>query len=77
MPVIVSDVGGITEMVTDGENGIVCEPHSVGALVDAVRRFEMSDYVRLARNAWHSFDDYDDNRVNANVIAELKSCVNT
>ncbi len=37
-PCLVSDVGGLTEIVTDGREGLVVPPGSVPALTDAIRR---------------------------------------
>jgi glycosyltransferase involved in cell wall biosynthesis len=38
-PVIASKIGGIPELVNDGENGLLVEPGNVGALVDALTKF--------------------------------------
>ncbi|NUQ80659.1 MAG: glycosyltransferase [Bacteroidetes bacterium] len=39
LPVIVTAVGGLTEMVTDGVTGLVIPPGNPGAVADAIRRF--------------------------------------
>jgi glycosyltransferase involved in cell wall biosynthesis len=38
LPVVGSDIGGIPELVADGERGYTFEPKSVGALVTAVQK---------------------------------------
>ncbi|MEZ4649949.1 MAG: glycosyltransferase [Candidatus Eisenbacteria bacterium] len=38
-PVLCTDVGGLAEIVLDGETGLVVPPADPGALADAVRRF--------------------------------------
>jgi glycosyltransferase involved in cell wall biosynthesis len=38
-PVIATEVGGVPEIVRDGENGLLVPPASPGALVAALRRF--------------------------------------
>jgi glycosyltransferase involved in cell wall biosynthesis len=38
--VIASKIGGIPELVKDGENGLLVEPGNVEALVDALKKFE-------------------------------------
>ena len=38
-PVLCTDVGGLAEIVLDGETGLVVPPEDPGALADAVRRF--------------------------------------
>jgi glycosyltransferase involved in cell wall biosynthesis len=39
LPVVATRVGGIPEIITDGENGILCEPGDLDALERAVRTF--------------------------------------
>jgi glycosyltransferase involved in cell wall biosynthesis len=38
-PAIATSVGGVPEIVTDGENGLLVEPGDPAALADAIRRF--------------------------------------
>ena len=38
VPVIVSNVGGLTEMVTDGHNGYVVPPRDSSSLAEAISR---------------------------------------
>jgi glycosyltransferase involved in cell wall biosynthesis len=37
VPVVASSVGGLVELVTDGENGSLCPPHDPRALADRLR----------------------------------------
>jgi glycosyltransferase involved in cell wall biosynthesis len=47
VPVIATAVGGLVEAVADGEDGILCPPEDVGALVDAITRLA-TDGGRMA-----------------------------
>ena len=38
LPVVTTDVGGVHEMVTDGENGFVVEPEDTSAIAQATKR---------------------------------------
>ena len=42
-PVIATAVGGVTEIVTDGVNGLLVPRGDAGALADAIRRFFADD----------------------------------
>jgi glycosyltransferase involved in cell wall biosynthesis len=42
-PLIMTDVGGLAEMMPDGEAGLVVPPEDPGALADAVCRFFEED----------------------------------
>lgn len=44
IPVIASRTGGIPELITDGENGLLCEPGSVEALSSKIREFNSSQF---------------------------------
>jgi glycosyltransferase involved in cell wall biosynthesis len=50
-PVVVSDLGGMTELVEDGTNGLVFEPNNVSSLADALGRIARDDGLlkRLSR----------------------------
>lgn len=38
LPIVATDVGGIPELVTNGDNGLLVTPANPGALADAIRR---------------------------------------
>jgi glycosyltransferase involved in cell wall biosynthesis len=52
-PVIATAVGGVPEVVRDGENGLLVPPNDAGALAEAIRRFFTDDGLR-ARLAEHA-----------------------
>lgn len=55
-PVIASNIGGISEQVTDGKNGFLFDPGNVESLTSAIRKLEgYPDYHDLCKN---SFNDY-------------------
>ena len=50
-PVIATEVGGLPEVVKDGETGILCEPSNVNALANAIKRFyELKQTTDFAKN---------------------------
>jgi glycosyltransferase involved in cell wall biosynthesis len=59
-PVIATRTGGVTEVVRDGENGLVVEPGDVDALTEAIKRFfaEADLQARLRANAVPSVAAY-------------------
>jgi glycosyltransferase involved in cell wall biosynthesis len=70
-PVISTRVGGVPEVVHDGENGLLVEPNDVGALADAIRR-GFSDIDRLRANARPSIADYSADRVYGKLLDILE-----
>jgi len=65
-PLIMTDVGGLAEMMPDGEAGLVVPPEEPDALAEAVRRFfqddlqaELTDGVRRekAKYSWEPLYD--------------------
>jgi glycosyltransferase involved in cell wall biosynthesis len=50
-PVIATDVGGVAEVVRDGENGLLVPPGDPAALADAVRRYLGDDELRARLRA--------------------------
>ena len=46
VPIIATNVGGITDFVTDNETGLLVEPESVDQLANAIRRLSADDRLR-------------------------------
>ena len=62
-PVIASNVGGLPEVVKDGENGFIVPPDDADALASAVDRFFASDRATMERRAadsarMYSWEEY-------------------
>lgn len=72
-PVIATAVGGVPEVVRDGENGLLVPPDDVAALAAAIRMFFGDDELRrrLAENAPASVASYTEDAVFARIEAEL------
>lgn len=73
-PVIATAVGGVPEVVRDGENGLLVAPNDPGVLADAIRRF-FSDAdlrLRLSEAAPVSVADYTEKSVFARIEEELE-----
>ncbi|HCU31205.1 MAG: Glycosyltransferase [Candidatus Uhrbacteria bacterium GW2011_GWE2_45_35] len=49
LPVIASDIGGVGELVKDGEHGFLVEPGRAAALAEAIRKFAAEKEVFRAR----------------------------
>lgn len=71
LPVIATKVGGIPELIEDGKNGYLIDPESVSAIVDAVKRMDTADYHRMSRLAYDSFNVYDAEHVNKNMMDQI------
>ena len=50
-PVIATDVGGVAEVVHDGENGLLVPAGDAAALADAVRRYFADESLQSALRA--------------------------
>ena len=72
-PVIATAVGGVPEVVRDGENGLLVPPNDVAALAAAIRRFFEDDELRrrLAETAPQSVAGYTEDAVFTRIEAEL------
>jgi glycosyltransferase involved in cell wall biosynthesis len=59
--VISTDVGGVAEVVRDGENGLLVPSGDPAALADAIRRYFADDALRerLRSSAAESVREYD------------------
>jgi glycosyltransferase involved in cell wall biosynthesis len=64
-PVIATRTGGVAEVLTDEENGLVVEPGDLEALAGAIERFFADEALatRLSENAAPSVTDYAPDRV--------------
>ena len=48
LPVIVTPVGGISEIVSDGENGLLVEPSNIEQLSDAMKSLIANEELRIS-----------------------------
>lgn len=73
-PVVATAVGGVPEVVRDGENGLLVPPGDAVALADAISRFFADDTLRarLRAAAAPSVEEYRPERVLARIEAELR-----
>jgi glycosyltransferase involved in cell wall biosynthesis len=76
-PVIATEVGGVPEVVRDGENGLLVAPGDPAALADAIVRYFSDDELRarLSEAAARSVEDYSEQVVFATIEAELERAV--
>jgi glycosyltransferase involved in cell wall biosynthesis len=76
-PVIATRVGGVTEVVRDGENGLLVPAGDGDALADAVRRYFADDALRarLRAAAAESVRAYDRDVVFSHIEQALKAAV--
>ena len=51
-PVITTDVGALSEMVIDGETGLIIPPNDINVLVEAIKKIFDMDYVGMGKNAY-------------------------
>jgi glycosyltransferase involved in cell wall biosynthesis len=72
-PVIATAVGGVPEVVRDGENGLLVAPGDSAALAAAITRFFADDALRarLRDAAARSVEGYSEEAVFATIEAEL------
>ena len=72
-PLIATAVGGVPEVVRDGENGLLVPPNDASALAAAIRRFFEDDELRrrLAEVAPQSVAAYTEEAVFTRIEAEL------
>ena len=69
-PVIATAVGGIPEVVRDGENGLLVPPRDVDALVHAIERLARDDGLRasLAASAAASVEELAEPRILGRIV---------
>ena len=73
-PVIATAVGGIPEIVRDGENGLLVPAHDVDALVAAIERVVRDDGLRaaLAAAAAPSVAELSEQRILSRIVEEIE-----
>jgi glycosyltransferase involved in cell wall biosynthesis len=69
-PVVATDVGGVAEVVADGENGVLVPSGDVDALTEGIRRV-LAENERLRANAVASVDRYSRDRVYGRLLEIL------
>jgi glycosyltransferase involved in cell wall biosynthesis len=76
-PVIATAVGGVPEVVRDGENGLLVAPGDPEALADAISRFFGDDVLRahLSDAAARSVEGYAEEAVFTTIEGELQRTV--
>ena len=76
-PVIATAVGGVTEIVTDGVNGLLVPRGDAGAIAEAIRRFFGDDALRerLRGAAAGSVGDYAPERVYGRIEELLREAI--
>lgn len=74
MPVIATHIGGIPEMVEDGINGILIEPHDETALRNAMLSIDTETYQRMSAESLACFNSiYNSDTVNRQVYESITS----
>lgn len=71
IPVIASIIGGIPEMVINGYNGFLTEAGNIEDLKKAIIGIKEENYSRLSDNALKSFDTYDADKVNNQILSKI------
>lgn len=72
MPVIASRLRGIQEMMTDGVEGILIEPHSVTGLVNAMKSFAVASFEQMSRRAVRRAATFDAGQVTREFLQKLR-----
>jgi glycosyltransferase involved in cell wall biosynthesis len=74
-PVIATAVGGIPEVVRDGENGLLVPPHDVAAIAAAIERLVRDDALResLAAAAASSVEELAEPRILGRIVQAIVS----
>lgn len=72
IPTISTPIGGIPELITDGRNGLIIQPHDAEALRQAMLSIDAERYERMAAAAHKRFDEaYNSDVVNAQVYHDM------
>lgn len=72
LPVIVSNVGGIPEMITNNKEGILIPPQDVSALKKAIESVSSDNYSRMCNYALDTFNrKFNSEFINAKILDAL------
>lgn len=72
LPVIVTNVGGIPEIVENKVMGYIIPPRDYKALIEAIKNMSGAKYTVMSKNALAAFDaNFDSERVNLNILREI------
>lgn len=72
MPVIATRIGGIPEMIADGQNGILCPPQDEEALHKAILYFNQENYAAFCTAALRQFNEnYNSDIINADIYERM------
>jgi glycosyltransferase involved in cell wall biosynthesis len=77
VPVIVSDIGGLPDLVAHGTSGLVVPPHDVRAWTDAVGRLgDEAEAQRMGEEAWRTWSElYSPDRALRELVAVYEDVV--
>ncbi len=72
LPVIATNVGGIPDIIQDGNNGILIEPANSQAIANAIKQIigQKDLTSKIIANSWNSLSQYDWDNI-ANKVFEL------
>lgn len=74
LPVIVSNVGGLPEMITDGIEGRMIKPKDVTALYNAIMSVTSDIYEDMCNSAYDTFNrNFNSDIVNDRIITEIEA----
>ena len=73
IPSISTDIGGITEIIEDGKNGLIMKSTTADGLVEAIKQITSSNYGELSRGAKDSFDNFNSDIINKSVVNLINS----
>lgn len=73
LPVIATSIGGISEIIDSGYNGIIMCDNSADSLIEAIHKLEVSDYKAISKNAIASFKNFDTKFVSCKVLEDIKN----
>ena len=58
IPVLVTNLPAIAEIVEEGKTGVLVEPKNVDALVEGFSKFNQENYPQMSQNAYDAFENF-------------------